>query len=169
MVEIRKAAPQDLPELLAIFERARALMRAAGNPDQWGTSRPSEQTLRADIAAGNSFVATENGAIAATFCFFVGEEPTYRTIEDGAWQNDRPYGVIHRIASAGVTRGAAGSCIKWCLARCGTLRIDTHRDNASMRQLLQKHGFSYCGVIHLADGAARLAFQKINSQELESE
>jgi len=40
------------------------------------------------------------------------------------------------------------------------LRIDTHRDNKIMQHNLTKHGFSYCGVIYLASGDERLAYQR---------
>lgn len=36
-----------------------------------------------------------------TFCFIVGEDPTYAVIDNGKWLNDAPYGVIHRMASNG--------------------------------------------------------------------
>lgn len=39
------------------------------------------------------------------------------------------------------------------------LRADTHRNNRTMRHLLEKSGFRYCGIIHVADGSERLAYQ----------
>lgn len=33
-----------------------------------------------------------------------------------------------------------------------------------MRRLIEKAGFSYCGVIVLADGSERLAYQKITQR-----
>lgn len=41
------------------------------------------------------------------------------------------------------------------------LRGDTHRDNQPMRRVMEKNGFSYRGVIHLEDGAERLAFEAL--------
>ena len=93
------------------------------------------------------------------FCYFVGDEPTYHEI-DGAWQNDAPYGVVHRIGSDGAVPGIGQFCLDWCFDRCGNLRIDTHRDNAPMRHVLEKQGFSYCGVIIIDDGSERVAYQK---------
>lgn len=159
-MQIRKATNADLPAMRVIFARARAFMRENGNPNQWGENRPAEETVRADIAAGNSYVCTEGEQIVATFCFFVGDDPTYARIDGGAWLDDKPYGVVHRIASSGAVRGAAAHCMDWCFARCGNLRIDTHEDNAPMRALLAKQGFVHCGVIYLENGAPRLAFQK---------
>ena len=41
------------------------------------------------------------------------------------------------------------------------VRVDTHEDNKPMQHLIAKAGFAYCGVIHLADGDPRLAYQLV--------
>ena len=68
--------------------------------------------------------------------------------------------MIHRITARQGVRGAASFCIAWCYEKCGNLRIDTHQDNLPMRRCLERNGFSYCGIIHIADGSERIAFQK---------
>ena len=45
-------------------------------------------------------------------------------------------------------------------ARTRNIRIDTHRDNRIMQHVLEKFGFTYCGIIYLLSGDERLAFQK---------
>ena len=160
-MEIRKSTPADLPRMLEIYAHARDFMARTGNPYQWGpTNWPPEDLLRSDIAAGKSYVCTHEGSIAGTFFFDVYDDPTYRNIEDGAWLDDSPYGVIHRIAADGIVRGVGAFCIRWAMERCGHLRIDTHGDNVVMQNMLKKKGFSYCGIIHLENGEERLAFQK---------
>ena len=42
----------------------------------------------------------------------------------------------------------------------GNLKIDTHRDNVVMQNMLKKNGFQSCGIIHVQDGSERLAYQK---------
>ena len=161
-MDIRKATENDLAQILPIYSAARQFMRQSGNMEQWAGNYPAESDLRADIAVGRLYVCVQENSIAAVFCFFVGEEPTYGYIEGGAWQGDGPYGVIHRIAVAPDwhRKGVADACYAWCLSRCGDVRIDTHRDNLPMQRSLAKNGFNYRGIIYLADGAERLAFQK---------
>lgn len=158
---IRKATENDLERILPIYGAARLFMRQSGNMEQWAGNYPAESDLRADIAVGRLFVCEQDADIAAVFCFFVGEEPTYGYIE-GAWQGGGPYGVVHRIAVAPEwhRKGVADACYAWCLAQCRDLRIDTHRDNLPMQRSLAKNGFAYRGIIYLADGAERLAYQK---------
>ena len=164
---IRHSTEQDLPRMLELYARARAFMAANGNPNQWGPTRwPPEALLRADIAAGHSYVCVHEGRIIATFFFNQGRdiEPTYARITDGAWLSDAPYGVVHRIASDGTVRGAGAFCIGWAFERCGHLRIDTHGDNRVMQRLLQKLGFIHCGTIYVEeDDYPRLAYEKILS------
>ncbi len=157
---IRKSERRDLEQIMALYEEARAFMRENGNPSQWGNSHPPREMIEADIAAGKSYVCIEGGQIAATFYFAVEEDPTYRQIEQGAWLCGGPYGVVHRITARQGVRGAASFCLAWCYEQCGNIRIDTHRDNQPMRRCLERNGFIYCGVIHIADGSERIAFQK---------
>ena len=89
-------------------------------------------------------------------------EPTYRHIEDGAWLDDSPYGVVHRIASDGSVKGVGAFCIDWAFRQCGHLRIDTHGDNTVMQNLLARLGFRRCGTIYVEeDDFPRFAYEKI--------
>lgn len=158
--EIRKTRPEDLETVMGIYARARVFMAEHGNPSQWGTSRPPKSAVEKDIDSGDSYVCTVDEKIAAVFYYRVGEDPTYRAIEGGQWMNSQPYGVVHRIASDGQTKGAGSFCLNWAFAQCGNLRIDTHRDNVVMQKVLEKNGFQYCGIIYIENGDERLAFQR---------
>jgi len=157
---IRKTTVQDLPEVYLLYERARDFMRENGNPDQWKDGFPSPEIVGHDIAIGNSYVCVKEEQIATVFYFNIETEPSYLKI-DGQWLDDRPYGVVHRIASSREIRGTGMFCLDWCFNQCRNLRIDTHRDNIPMRNLLNKLGFTFCGIIWLEDGDERLAFQKV--------
>ena len=160
-MRIRPSTHSDLPQLLQIYETARRFMQQTGNAGQWVDGYPKEELLISDIKQGHSYVClNENNEIVGTFYYIVGEEPTYLNIYEGSWLNDDRYGVIHRIASSGKQKGIAETCINWCLEKCGNLRIDTHCDNKVMQNILQKLGFTYCGIIYLENGDERLAYQK---------
>lgn len=161
-MEIRKTKIEELDKVMAIYAHARQFMAETGNPNQWGNIKPRREWIVADIENGNSYVCVENGEIAATFFYSNEPDPTYAQIYDGAWVNDRAYGVVHRIASAGTIKGAGSFCLNWAFEQCGNLKIDTHHDNIVMQNTLKKNGFVYCGIIYLEDGDARMAFQKEN-------
>ncbi len=162
-MKIVSATPEQLPRILEIYDSARAYMRAHGNAEQWSGGYPGAEIVSRDIAAGNCYLCVEEGEILGVFCYFEGEDPTYRRI-DGAWRNARPYGVIHRIAVAAHRRGVASFCFAHCYARCHNLKIDTHRDNHPMQRSLEKNGFVYCGIIYLESGDERMAYQKCEDE-----
>lgn len=156
---IEKATFSHLSQIMAIYERARAFMAENGNPDQWGTAYPPEEMIRQDILNGKCYVNLEGNTIRAVFYFAVEADPTYGYIE-GAWLNDAPYGVIHRIAVGENGKGAAAECFRFAYSKCPNLRIDTHEKNIPMQRCLMKHGFRRCGIIYLEDGDPRIAYQK---------
>ena len=160
-LSMRKAEESDLRRIMEIFDIAKEFMHSTGNTGQWNGAYPGEKLILSEIGQGHCFVVTEiEGRIVGTFCFIIGEDPTYRVIEDGEWLDDEPYGTIHRITSDRTEHGIGHLCISFCSSLIGTLRADTHQDNAPMLSLLEKEGFIRCGIIHLADGAPRIAFQR---------
>ena len=56
------------------------------------------------------------------------EDEDYKEI-NGKWLNEEPYGVVHRVASTGIVRGAASFCLDWAYAQTQNLRMDTYSDN----------------------------------------
>ena len=63
----RVAEKSDMPELLELYEEARAFMQLSGNPDQWGKSRyPKRELLEEDIALRRLYVLERKGVIAVT-------------------------------------------------------------------------------------------------------
>ena len=80
---------------------------------------------------------------------------------NGKWLNEEPYGVVHRVASTGIVRGAASFCLDWAYAQTLNLRMDTYSDNIPMQKLLEKCGFQYCGSFERLGMDKWMAYQKI--------
>ena len=170
MFEIRNSKIEDIPEMLKTFAAAVQTMRNNGNLEQW-INYPPDGLLESDIRAGKSYVIESDGKLCGTFFFALEEEPTYLVIDDGAWLNDAPYGVIHRIASNGTERGVLKAAIDYCAQFSTNLRIDTHRDNTIMQHLLEKYGFQKCGIIHVQDAVSdhspRLAYHRCAEKQID--
>ena len=158
-MQIQKATPSLWPQILPIYEKARAFMAQNGNPNQWINGYPSAQVLNQDMQKGHLYVCMEKTQVAAVFCFRPGPDPTYLHIENGHWLDEQPYYVIHRLAVAQPGQGVASFCVRCCLAAQANLRADTHKDNIPMQKVLLKNGFVYCGIIYTDNGSARLAYQ----------
>ncbi len=158
---IRTAVAADLPQILEIYDAARRFMRANGNPNQWAGGYPYKEILVEDIDIGRLYVCERENALRGVFMFEIGVDPTYIYIEDGEWLDDSEYGVIHRIASDGKTKGVFAECLGFCLEHIKHIRIDTHDDNLPMQHTLSKNGFKRCGIIYLPDGAPRIAYERV--------
>ena len=154
---IRKAAREDLPRIEEIYAYARRFMAETGNPNQWGNTTPLTSQLEEDIEKGDLNVLVHENAIHGVFYFYIGPDPTYGVIEDGAWRSDTPYGTIHRIAGDG-SGGVLAAAVAFGRERIRHLRIDTHEDNKIMQRAVAKFGFQRAGIIHLANGSPRIAY-----------
>lgn len=166
---IRRAEPADLPQIMEIIGHAQQFL-AEQNIDQWQNGYPPIEGVKKDIRNRECYVVeNETQQIVATTVFIMGKEPTYQTIL-GNWLTPKgtKYGVIHRLAIHQDFR-RLGIAIFVLVTfenvlqkqQCKSMRIDTHRDNTGMQQLLKRLGYSYCGVIFLEDGSERLAFEKV--------
>lgn len=164
---IRKASlPKDSERLMEVFAAAKGIMAADGNTNQWTDGYPSLDIVQSDIEKDGGFVVEDDGKIVAYFAFLPSPEPTYDKVYDGKWlDNSKPYHVIHRIASFPEAHGIFKSIMEFCFANERNIRIDTHRDNKIMQHNIEKHGFKYCGIIHLANGDERLAYQKMTEKK----
>ena len=159
----RGARRADLDAILKIYARARQAMADSGNPTQRGDHFPPQELLEEDIDSNRLFLYLVNGELEGVFAFVLGEVPTYKVIEDGQWLNDTlPYGTLHRLASAGESKGIGKAVVEWCLEHCESLRADTHADNKVMQHLLESEGFTRCGIIHVEDGTPRIAYQRLS-------
>ncbi len=118
---------------------------AANNIDQWQDNYPNTKIIQEDIDNGHSHVIED----------------------DGEWLSDKEatYAVVHRIAvhPKHKRQGIARFILSWVYAHLEqntSFRIDTHRQNTAMQNLLKSMNFQYCGIIYLEDGAERLAYEK---------
>lgn len=158
-MNIRKTTMEDADSVFAIYEYAREYMRQNGNPNQWEHNRPPKESILKDIENGDSYIIEEKGEIVGVFSLIIGEDPTYKVIENGEWHSDKTYGTIHKLASNGKASGVARACFEYCDKQIDYLRVDTHADNSPMRRVITSFGFVECGTIYVSNGA-RIAYDR---------
>ena len=160
-MKVRSATISDTSRIMTVLEAAKGIMRASGNMHQWIGGYPSEAVIADDIANGYGYVVEDAAQVVGYFAFIPSPEPTYAKIYEGEWLDDsEPYHVVHRIGSTPGSHGVFASIMEFCFAADPNIRIDTHRDNHIMQHNILKAGFSYCGIIYLASGDERLAYQR---------
>ena len=158
-MKIRKATLDDIDSLIKLYEHARQEMIKNNNPLQWGNTEPSTDKLISRIKDGNHYIVEKDGVFCGAFSAITGRDPTYTHIV-GKWLNDNPYITIHTIASNNKEKGVLKAAIDFGFTLENTVRIDTHENNAIMKYLLEKYGFTYCGVIYLENSEPRHAYMK---------
>ena len=170
-VTYRPAAEADIPRILEIVQDARESL-ARFHVDQWQGPYPGAERFREDIRLHQCFVLESAGEMFGFFVLSTLPEPGYERITDGKWSAELPYCVLHRAAVAKEYRGSGASqaLVRCCETqarvyglRC--IRVDTHRKNKPMQNLLRESGFRYRGNI-LVDAEPghdphRQAFEKI--------
>lgn len=161
-LQIRKTQKQEIDTIMAMFDHSRRLMRASGNQHQWVGGYPQRSIAESDIVTGQSYIVTDGDTPVGTFVFFIGTEPTYRSIYHGHWVDEEiSYGTLHRMAKTSNAHGIADVIIKWCATQAPSLRADTHIDNHIVQHILERNNFIYCGMIQLEDHTWRKAYQRI--------
>ena len=185
---IRPTEEKDIEAVLQIYGMARRTMLESGNPLQWPVDGgyPDLAELREDMRRGASYVIEYEGCVIGTFALVPGKEPSYANITDGHWMDEAvgaekrehedrngcrklpeksssaaplSYCTIHRLAGNPAYSGIAGCCFDWCKRQSASLRSDTHRDNRIMQHAFEAAGFVRCGIIFLANGSERTAYQ----------
>ena len=158
---VRPAVMNDIPRILQLVDHSRSIMRANGNFVQWD-GYPGSDLIGSDIDRGIGHVVVADGQAVGYFALLLDPEPTYAYIEDGLWLDDTtPYGTIHRLACAPGVHGIARCAFAWSESRCASIRVDTHKNNHIMLHIIEKFGYSRCGVVYMRDGTPREAFQKM--------
>ena len=155
--QVRTAQYTDLSRIEEIYRMARQFMADNGNPNQWGKTNPPTSQLEQDIARGELYVIQSENIIHGVFYFAIGEDPTYGYIE-GSWLSDAPYGTIHRIAGDG-SGGILKTAVAFAKTKTDHIRIDTHEDNKIMQNAVTRQGFQRRGIIYIADGSPRIAYE----------
>lgn len=143
---VRVATTEDLAVLDPIFESARQYMAAQGNAGQWVEGRPNSQSVSGNVQAGEGRVVVTADECKVVGFFVVSEdEPAYEQIADN-WSAQTPYIVVHRFAA--LPGYKAGSFVfSYLQEKHDHIRVDTHRNNQTMRHLMEKFNFKYVGDV----------------------
>ena len=162
----RRAARCDLPQILRLVEQAQRFLAACG-VDQWQDGFPTADVLRQDITCRQGYVVTVDGIVSAFVCLSLEPEEAYAHPIRGGFRLSGPYATIHRTAVDDACRGRGLSHILFSVcqreaAAAGktVLRIDTHPDNARMRHIIRREGFTECAEIRMGNGTVRIVYEK---------
>ena len=154
-MKIRVTEERDLPAVMEILRQAQAYFKVQGI-DQWQDGYPDEATIRQDIQNGTAYLVELDGIVAACATIAFTPDENYTTMVSGQWLID------DKLKGRGIAGWILEQAEYLCRQRgVESLKIDTHQDNTSMRRLLEKQNYQYCGVIQLhRDLSLRVAYEK---------
>ena len=167
-MKVRPATKDDLGDVMTCVKRLKREYFEANNIPQWQGDYPAKSDFAADLEAKRLFVMYIGECLVGFASVGFEDEPTYSEVEGGSWKENGDYAVVHRFGinpdwhGMGMGTALMGLADKLCEARgVSAVRADTHEQNVGMIRLLEKCGFERRGIIHLANGEPRIAFEKI--------
>jgi len=167
----RLAQKEDIPRVMEIVADAKRSLKKH-RVDQWQGDYPTSVAFEQDVENGELYVLCHGEDVAGFLMVTSRPEPCYDDITDGKWSSDAPYCVMHRTAVAAEYRGTGMAdflvrCAEDISRKSGVkyLRVDTHRKNKPMQQLLRESGFRYRGNVLVSSepghDPARQAYEKL--------
>ena len=171
IMEIKKVELNEIEKVMEIINDAKAFLKPQSQ--QWQQGYPNIESMKNDILNHNLFGVYINNELTCVAALIIGIEKTYVNMIEGKWIIDVSTLdlVIHRIAVSNKYRGigCGKAMMKFAYEHaknngCKSIKVDTHRVNKPMQNLLINHGYSYQGVIDLnrnEEDQLRLAYELV--------
>jgi len=170
-VTLRLAEHGDLEQIMKIRSDASKYLKKY-RIDQWQDEYPQESDFENDINNGECYVAVYDDSVVAVLVLIAEPQKDYVNLTDGKWLSDGEYLSIHRFAALAEYRGSGLSAKVIALAEdiakkkgVFSIKVDTHKKNKAMCNLLRKSDYKYCGnvVLDVEPGhdGRRQAFEKL--------
>lgn len=168
---IRDFRLSDRESVLNIWNEGRLSLKKRGISQWQKGDYPGPPAFISDYGNKSGRVVEIDGETVAVFAFTLSPESSYSTLS-GWLTGDKEYLTIHRSAVKESERGKGifSSIISWCMEEAKrngkkSIRIDTHEDNISMINALNKNGFKRIGRLTLLSGSEsgdyRIGFERI--------
>ena len=143
----RKAGPEDLAQVFALFTDAIHTMDKDGIP-QWDEVYPDERTLKEDIEHGQMYLAV--------FVLNLEYDPQYA---NGVWAEPDSFLVLHRLCVSPrvQNRGLGKLTVQAAEARAAALgvkalRLDAFKQNPYALRLYERMGYRIVGDVVFRKG-----------------
>lgn len=166
-MEFRLAREIDRIEIEKIYEDGSLKLKSLGINQWQGQDKPNLDNFKNLIANKNIFVLEDKERVVSTVIIF-DYDLDYEKNLDGKWNSPKTYVALHRIGTLESERnkGYGRKIIEFAESYARennfkSVRIDTHRENKSMQNLLKSMNYIYVGLVYLDGKNERLAFEKV--------
>lgn len=166
-MEFRLAKELDREKIEKIYEDGSLKLKNLGI-DQWqGNEKPNLNNF-SNLNENKIIYVLEDEEIIVSTVIIYDKDDDYENNLAGEWKSPRPYVALHRIGSLASERkkGYGRKIIEFAESYARennfkSVRIDTHRENKSMQNLLNALGYTYVGLVYLGGKSERFAYEKV--------
>ena len=165
-MEFRLAKEIDREEIEKIYEDGSLKLKSLGINQWQGQDKPNLDNFKNLIANKNIYVLEDKEKVVSTVIIY-DYDLDYEKNLDGKWNSSKAYVALHRIGTLESERnkGYGRKIIEFAESYARennfkSVRIDTHRENKSMQNLLKSMNYVYVGLVYLDGKNERLAFEK---------
>ena len=166
-MEFRLAKEIDREKIERIYEDGSLKLKSLGINQWQGNEKPNLNNF-SNLNENNIIYVLEDKEIIVSTLIIYDKDEDYENNLVGTWNSPKPYVALHRIATLSGARkkGYGRKIIEFAenYARENnfkSVRVDTHRENKSMQNLLNSMEYNYVGIVYLDGKRERFAYEKI--------
>lgn len=166
-MEFRLAKEIDREKIEKIYEDGSLKLKSLGINQWQGNEKPDLNNF-SNLNENNIIYVLEDKEIVVSTLIIYDKDEDYENNLVGTWNSPKPYVALHRIATLSGARkkGYGRKIIEFAenYARENnfkSVRVDTHRENKSMQNLLNSMEYNYVGIVYLGGKRERFAYEKI--------
>lgn len=166
-MEFRLAKELDRKEIEKIYNDGSEKLKSLGINQWQGKEKPNLNEFPDLDKNKIIYVLEDCGKVVSTVIIY-DYDIDYEKNLKATWKSPKPYVALHRIATLADARkkGYGKKIIEFSehFAKENnfkSVRIDTHRENKSMQNLLTSLEYKYVGLVYLGGTSERFAYEKI--------
>lgn len=166
-MEFRLAKEVDREKIEKIYEDGSLKLKSLGINQWQGNEKPNLNNF-SNLNENKIIYVLEDKEIIVSTVIIYDKDDDYENNLVGTWNSPKPYVALHRIATLNGARkkGYGRKIIEFAESYARennfkSVRIDTHRENKSMQNLLSSMEYNFVGLVFLDGKRERFAYEKV--------
>lgn len=166
-MEFRLAKEVDREKIEKIYEDGSLKLKSLGINQWQGNEKPNLNNF-SNLNENKIIYVLEDKEIIVSTLIIYDKDQDYENNLVGTWNSPKPYVALHRIATLNGARkkGYGRKIIEFAEAYARennfkSIRIDTHRENKPMQNLLSSMEYNFVGLVFLDGKRERFAYEKV--------
>lgn len=166
-MEFRLAKEVDREKIEKIYEDGSLKLKSLGINQWQGNEKPNLNNF-SNLNENKIIYVLEDKEIIVSTLIIYDKDDDYENNLVGTWNSPKPYVALHRIATLSGARkkGYGRKIIEFAESYARennfkSVRIDTHRENKPMQNLLSSMEYNFVGLVFLDGKRERFAYEKV--------